>query len=140
MPHVVDQRSAVAPLVDQVLQGLLAVAHDAAIVHDLEPAVLADVAEVRGDGRHASTATRDLDHHLRCATRYGGLDALADHGSFATGHRVQAQRRRRLDDAAGGVEETLAPLHKDAIDGWAGGHGDLLADLSSATSSAANAR
>ena len=49
----------------------------AAVVFDVQAAVLADVAEVRGDGLHAAPAAGHLDHHLRRAADHGGLDTLA---------------------------------------------------------------
>ena len=67
-------------------EGVLA--HHASVVFDVEPSVLADVAEVRGDGRHASAATRDLDHHLGRTPHDRGLDAPSDHRGLAPGHRV----------------------------------------------------
>jgi hypothetical protein len=75
---VVDQAAAVAPVVGQLVQRVLAAHRLAAFVLDLEPAVLADVAQVRGDGLHAAPAAGDLDHHLRRPAHHGRLDALAD--------------------------------------------------------------
>ena len=86
---VLDQAAAEAPVVGQLAQRVLAAHRLAALVLDLEPAVLADVAEVRGDGLHAAPAARHLDHHLRRPAHDGGLDALAD------GRGTLARRQRR---------------------------------------------
>jgi hypothetical protein len=67
--RVLDQAAAVAPVVDQLAKRILAAHRLAALVLDLESAVLADVAEVRGDRLHAAPAARHLDHHLRRAAR-----------------------------------------------------------------------
>jgi hypothetical protein len=86
---VVDARAAHLPLPLDGLQCLLAAFGDAAIVFDRQPAVLADVAQVCGDGHHAPAAAGDLDHHLRGAPD-GGRDAAADGGSALAGG-VQAR-------------------------------------------------
>jgi hypothetical protein len=52
---------------------------EAAVVLERQPSALADVAKVRGDGRHAATFASDLDHHLRRPPNHGGLNALTQH-------------------------------------------------------------
>ena len=92
---VVDQAAAEAPVVGQLAQRLLAAHRLAALVLDVEPAVLADVAQVRRDGLHAAPAAGDLDHDLRRAAHDGGLDALADRRG-ALSRRECAELRLRL--------------------------------------------
>jgi hypothetical protein len=65
--RLVDERAAMAPLLDQVLQRLLAFPGDAAVILELEAAALGDVAEVRGDRRHAPAATVTLT--ITCGER-----------------------------------------------------------------------
>ena len=85
MALLVDVGAAEPPLALDALERLLAVLDDAAVVLDVEPAVLADVAKVRGDRRHAPPASGDLDHDLGRPAD-GGLDAAADRrGALAEG-------------------------------------------------------
>src|SRR6188508_555132 len=79
--RLVDEGSAETPLLDQVVQRLLAFATDAAIVLERQPPRLADVAQMRGDCRHAAAATSHLDHDLGCPPKNRRLDALTDRSS-----------------------------------------------------------
>jgi hypothetical protein len=69
----------VLPLLLQVVQCFLAFPGDATVVLDLELAVPADVAKVRGDRPHAAAAAGDLDHDLG-RTTHRRLDVPADRG------------------------------------------------------------
>ena len=104
------------PLLGQVVQRLLAFTGDTAIVLELQPAVLADVAEVRGDCAHTAAATGHLDHHLRRAPDDRGPDVLANRRGALSHAGRQARRGRRPDDAVARIEEPLAPLDEDTID------------------------
>ncbi len=112
-----------APLLAQVLQRFLAFTDDAAVVLERQPAALADVAQVRGNRRHATAATGDLDHHLRRAPNDSGTDVPVDRrGTLAHASR-QAWCRPRPDDAVTRIEESLAPLNEDAVDVRCVAHG-----------------
>ena len=120
-----NPRATTAPLLDQVVHRLLAAVGQLAVVLDLQPAVLADVAEVRRDGVHATPAARHLDHYLRCTPDDGGDDAPTDHRRLAARQRVEPWRGRCLDDVVRRVEQSLAPLDQHAVDSLCGGHGRL---------------
>jgi hypothetical protein len=124
---VVDQRAAEAPVIGQVVQRVLASHGLSTLVLDVEPAVLADVAEVGSDGLHAAPAARHLDHHLRRAADHGRFDALADGGgALACPAGFQLRLRLHLDDAVAWVEEPVAPRDQNAVDIRCLCHGSLL--------------
>ena len=109
------------------MQRRLALANHATIVFDVQPSVLADIAEVCGDGGHPSPAAGDLDHHLRCPPSHRRFDSTAnDSGLAADRSGSQSQGWRDLDYAAGRVEQTLAPLHEHAVKSGRRIHGLLL--------------
>ena len=115
MTRLADVRAAVLPLPDQVAQRLLPFADDAAVVLEREPAALGDVAEVRGNGSHASPSSRDLDHDLRGTPDDGRPDAVAD-DRCARAHAGSQAGLARSDDPVGWIEQALAPLDQDAVD------------------------
>ena len=113
MALLADEGATVLPLALDPLECLLAALDEAAVVLDVEATVLADVAKVRPDRRHAPPSSCDLDHDLG-DTAHGGLDAVADRRGAAT-ERTEA-RRLTLDDPVVRVEEALAPLDEHAVD------------------------
>jgi len=54
---VIDAAAAVAPVIDQIAHGVLAMQPVFLVILHLPPAVLADVAEVRCDGLHAAATS-----------------------------------------------------------------------------------
>ena len=99
MADLVDVGAAVTPLALDVLERLLALLDHSAVVLDLEPAVLADVAEVRRDRLHATPSSSHLDHDLG-RPAHGGLDAAADRLGPAA-ERSQARCSAPDDPVAG---------------------------------------
>ena len=82
----------------------------------LEETEVLPLAKRRCNRGHAASAASDLDHHLRRPSRDRGFDSAAHDGGLATQLSVGQARRRHLDDAAGRLEQALAPLHEDAVD------------------------
>jgi hypothetical protein len=113
----VDARACMAPLLDQVMHAFLAFMHHAAVVFDRQPALLADVPKVRGDGGHAAPATGDLDHHLWRAAHDGGVQARPDATGTVVEPRPTENGRRRADDPVAWVEQAVTPLHEEAVEG-----------------------
>jgi hypothetical protein len=112
---LVDERTAETPLVDQVVQGVLPLVIDPPVVLDGEQTVLADVSEVRRDGGHPATTTRDLDHHLRSARRHRRVNAVANALRPLPDRTAQSRQRACLDDSIAGIEKALAPLNQLAV-------------------------
>src|ERR1019366_7287428 len=144
-----DVVAAELPLSLDVEQGALAALDDAPVILDLEPAVSGDVTEVGSYCPHAPPSPGDLDHDLGRSAN-GGFDAAADHLGTA---RSRAQAGRVcLDDAVAGIEEAVAPLDEDGVEGWISAHDGLLevedlahalplrSDMSSAMTAAESSR
>lgn len=70
---VFAQRIAKMPFVNQFAQDILALPRLTPLVPDLEPAVLADVAQERRNGRHTAPSPRDLDHDLWGVADHAGV-------------------------------------------------------------------
>jgi hypothetical protein len=113
------------PLLDEVVHALLAFVHHAPVVFDGQPALLADVAKVGRDGRHAASAASDLDHHLRRAAHDSGVQARPDGAGTVVEPRSAVNGGRRVDHPAAGVEQAVAPLHQEAVEGRGRCHGGL---------------
>jgi len=72
--------------------GRFALAHHSPVILERQPACLGDVAEVRGNGAHATTTARHSDHHLRRPAQHGRLEPGADGGGArAEGEGGQAR-------------------------------------------------
>ena len=112
-----DARAAHAPLFDDVAQGVLAFAGDATVIFHGQPAGLADVAQVGGNGTHAAPAAGDFDHHLGCVVDDGGAQALPKLGRTGVNGRARQRRCAAGHSAVRSVEQPVAPLDEDAVDG-----------------------
>src|SRR4029453_13379166 len=79
----------------------------------LEPFVLADVAQMRGNRSHPHAASGDLDHHLRCPA-HGRLDPSAEVGCAS--RCAEPRLGLNLDDPVARIEKPATPLDEDSVD------------------------